>query len=127
MLAQSPLVAFVACTELDRARTFYETTLGLDLVDAEPFALVFRCGPTELRVTNADTPAAAPYTVLGWVVEDIEAAVDDLVARGVEFTIYDGMGQDTRGIWTAPGGARVAWFLDPDANNLSVTQARPAS
>jgi predicted enzyme related to lactoylglutathione lyase len=40
----------------------------------------------------------------------------------VVFTRYDGMGQDALGIWTAPDGARVAWFLDPDGNNLSLTQ-----
>jgi hypothetical protein len=65
---------------------------------------------------------AAPYTVLGWNVPDIEAAVDLLTLRGVEFTRYEGFEQDSRGIWTAPSGARVVWFLDPDGNNLSVSQ-----
>jgi predicted enzyme related to lactoylglutathione lyase len=64
----------------------------------------------------------APYTVLGWTVADIEAAVDELAGRGVTFNRYDGMGQDDRGIWTAPGGARIAWFKDPDGNTLSVSQ-----
>jgi len=43
-------------------------------------------------------------------------------ARGVQFTRYQGMGQDDRGVWTAAGGAKIAWFLDPDGNNLSLTQ-----
>jgi catechol 2,3-dioxygenase-like lactoylglutathione lyase family enzyme len=45
-----------------------------------------------------------------------------LTARGVHFTRYDGMGQDERGVWAAPGGAKIAWFLDPDGNNLSLTE-----
>ncbi|HET6189823.1 MAG TPA: hypothetical protein VFE59_22870 [Trebonia sp.] len=52
---------------------------------------------------------------------DIAAAVRDLAARGVNFTRYDGLAQDDLGIWTAPGGDRVAWFQDADANTLSLT------
>ena len=75
-----------------------------------------------LRLSAVGTPVPAPYSVLAWRVDDIEAVVDGLVARGVEFARYAGIEQDERGIWTAPGGARVAWFLDPDRNNLSVAQ-----
>jgi hypothetical protein len=48
--------------------------------------------------------------------------MDWLSAPGVQFTRYQGMGQDDRGVWTAAGGAKIAWFLDPDGNNLSLTQ-----
>jgi predicted enzyme related to lactoylglutathione lyase len=75
-----------------------------------------------LRLTAVQQPAAAPYTVLGWNVADIESMIDQLTARGVQFTRYDGMDQDERAVWTAPGGAKIAWFLDPDGNNLSLTQ-----
>ena len=51
------------------------------------------------------------------------AAVTKLAARGVVFTVHDGFGQDALGIWTAPdGGAKVAWFNDPDGNVLSLTE-----
>jgi predicted enzyme related to lactoylglutathione lyase len=64
--------------------------------------------------------------VLGWSVSDINTMIDDLVARGVSFTRYQDMDQDERGIWTAPGGSRIAWFQDPDGNTLSLTEfARP--
>jgi hypothetical protein len=53
------------------------------------------------------------------------AAVDELATRGVHFTRYEGVDQDDRGIWTAPGGARIAWFLDPDYNNLSLHEYTP--
>jgi predicted enzyme related to lactoylglutathione lyase len=48
--------------------------------------------------------------------------IDGLVARGVRFIRYEGMGQDERGVWTAPDGAMIAWFLDPDGNTLSLTE-----
>jgi hypothetical protein len=58
-------------------------------------------------------------------VTDIAAAVEDLAARGVAFTPYGGMDQDERGLWTAPGGAQVAWFGDPDGSVLSLTRLEP--
>jgi hypothetical protein len=64
----------------------------------------------------------APYTVLGWQVDDIAAAVRGLVAKGVKFERYFWMEQDDLGIWSAPSGAKVAWFKDRDGNLLSVGQ-----
>ena len=56
------------------------------------------------------------------MVPDIAAAIDDLVRRGVTFERYEGLHHDGAGVWTAPGGARIAWFRDPDGNVLSLTQ-----
>ncbi|KAA0022013.1 VOC family protein [Antrihabitans cavernicola] len=122
MFEPAALMGFVGVSDLARANEFYGAVLGLDLRDESPFALVAEIGGAMLRITAVETPAAAPYTVLGWRVDDIEAAIDDLVTRGVEFSRYDGMVQDERGIWTTPDGTKVAWFLDPDRNNLSLTQ-----
>jgi catechol 2,3-dioxygenase-like lactoylglutathione lyase family enzyme len=119
------LTAFLGVSDLDAAQEFYGDVLGLELRDERPFALVADVGGTMLRITAVPEPAAAPYTVLGWTVRDIAAAVDELAARGVRFTRYEGVDQDDRGIWTAPGGARVAWFLDPDRNNLSLHEFTP--
>jgi hypothetical protein len=55
-------------------------------------------------------------------VADIEAEIRDLTGRGVAFLRYDDMGQDELGVWTTPGGEKVAWFADPDGNTLSLTQ-----
>lgn len=115
-------MAFLGVSDLDRAERFYGETLGLDLDDQRPFSLVAKVGATSLRITLVEQVHAAPYTVLGWNVPDIEATVDLLTLRGVSFNRYEDFEQDARGIWTAPSGARVAWFLDPDGNNLSVTQ-----
>jgi len=122
MLARETLVAFVATTDLDRARDFYEDTLGLALVERASFACVFDAGGAPLRATLVERVGAAPYTVLGWTVRDVAAAIEALAARGVAFLRYDGLEQDDLGVWRSPGGARVAWFRDPDGNVLSVTQ-----
>lgn len=114
------LTAFIGVKNLDAAELFYGGVLGLPLESARPFALVADVDGTQLRITAVGVVRAAPYTVLGWRVDDIEGAVDDLVAKGLRFNRYDGMEQDERGIWTSPSGARIAWFDDPDGNNLSL-------
>lgn len=122
-LASSSLVAFVGVCDPDRAKRFYRDTLGLRLVSEElPFALVFDVQGTMLRVTVVPEVKPAKFTVLGWKVPDIQAAVSSLEEEGVEFQRYAGLQQDGLGIWTSPNGARVAWFHDPDGNILSVTQ-----
>lgn len=125
MLQSSALVGFVGVADLSRAKRFYGETLGLKLRDEWPYALVADVAGTMLRITAVGEPSRSPYTVLGWAVPDIVQVVDGLVARGIALTHYDGMGQDERGIWTAPGGARIAWFLDPDGNTLSLSQLEP--
>jgi catechol 2,3-dioxygenase-like lactoylglutathione lyase family enzyme len=122
MLGNSPLIAFVATTDADRARHFFQGTLGLALVSESRFALEFDCLGTMLRVTLAESVEPAPYTVLGWRVSDIERTVEALTNAGIALERFDGMVQSQQGIWTAPGGARVAWFKDPDGNLLSVSQ-----
>lgn len=77
---------------------------------------------TLLRLTGVGTPTPAPYSVLAWRVDDVGSTVDGLAGRGVVFARYDGVEQDGRGVWSAPDGSKVAWFLDPDGNNLSVVQ-----
>jgi catechol 2,3-dioxygenase-like lactoylglutathione lyase family enzyme len=123
VLAGFDLVSLVGVADAARARHFYGDVLGLPVVEESPFAVVVDVHGRMLRLTPVQEPVAAPYSVLAWSVDDIEAVVDGLVQRGgVEFARYEGVEQDGRGIWTAPDGARVAWFLDPDRNNLSLVQ-----
>lgn len=122
VLAGSSLVAFVSTTDAASARRFYELTLGLPLVEATAYALVFDCGGTTLRVTLAPAVVPAPYTVLGWSVAELEAQARVLADSGVELERYDGLEQDALGIWRSPAGARVVWFRDPDGNLLSLTE-----
>jgi len=122
-LSEHAIVAFVASSDVDRARKFYGDILGLHLIeDHLPFALVYDAHGTMLRVTTVERVTPAAYTVLGWHVPDIAAATEALWAAGVRFERYAGMDQDEVGIWTSPNGGKVAWFKDPDGNTLSISQ-----
>jgi catechol 2,3-dioxygenase-like lactoylglutathione lyase family enzyme len=116
------VVAFIGVTSLDEAEQFYGRILGLTLSDERPFALTASLGATRLRITEVGQVHPASYTVVGFTVSDIAAAVAALSGRGLAFTRYEGMQQERNGVWTSPSGARVAWFVDPDGNNLSLTQ-----
>jgi catechol 2,3-dioxygenase-like lactoylglutathione lyase family enzyme len=122
MLATSTVIAFAPTTDLPRARSFYEGALGLHVVDENEYACMFNAHDTLLRLTAVTEVAHPGYTVLGWRVADISETVTRLVARGVVFAHYDHMEQDVQGVWTAPGGDRIAWFTDPDGNVLSLTE-----
>ncbi len=121
MFRLGKLVAFISTRDPGRALAFYRGTLGLRLLAEEPTALVFDAHGTMLRVSIVPEVAAASYTVLGWQVADIRATVEALTTRGVRFERFDSLDQDELGVWSAPGGDRVAWFKDPDGNLLSVS------
>jgi catechol 2,3-dioxygenase-like lactoylglutathione lyase family enzyme len=116
------IVAFVGITNPGASRAFYRDTLGLQLVTEDAFALAFNVQGTSFRATIVNSVTPAPYTVLGWEVPDIGATVRALRDAGVALERVSGLQQDEFGIWTAPGGTRVAWFRDPDDNWLSVSQ-----
>ena len=122
MLANEKLVAFGATTNATRAARFYGEVLGLSRRSEDGFALVFEANGVELRLQKLETLEPQAFAVLGWQVRDVNAVVDALTQRGVSTERYPGLQQDARGIWTAPSGARVAWFKDPDGNLLSVAQ-----
>jgi catechol 2,3-dioxygenase-like lactoylglutathione lyase family enzyme len=124
MLALEKVTAFLATIDGARARLFYEGKLGLRVISDDDFALALAVdsGGTMLRVQKVGSLQPHPFTSLGWQVTDIEATATDLVARGVVFERFEGLEQDRQGIWTAPSGARVAWFRDPDGNVLSVSR-----
>ena len=123
-LSRSVPVTFIFTRDPDRARGFYRDTLGLAVLAEDPYATVFDLAGVPLRVVPIPDHVPSPHTVLGWQVEDIGAAMSQLRDRGVTFLVYEGFGQDAGGVWTAPdGSAKVAWFNDPDGNNLSLTQS----
>ena len=125
MFKDTPIIAFVATTDQARAKQFYAKTLGLKLVSEDGFALAFDAGGTMLRVASVNELKPAGYTVLGWIVPDIAKAIKHLTAKGITFQRYGFFEQDTRGVWTSPSGAKIAWFLDPDGNTLSLTELEP--
>lgn len=121
MLTDAAPAAFIPSTDLDRSRAFYEGVLGLRVVEANPARVLFDVAGTKLTVVLVgDDLTPQPFTIFGWEVEGLEATIAALVERGIDFLRYDGFDQDDAGIWTAPSGTRVAWFEDPDGNNLSL-------
>ena len=122
MLSSSEVIAFVATTNAEKARAFYEGRLGLTLVEDNPFALVFDAHGVMLRIQKVQSLNPAAHTTLGWNVSDIRKTIAALVQNGVIFERYDRLSQDPAGIWVSPSGAHVAWFKDPDGNVLSLTQ-----
>lgn len=123
MFSTATPIAFIQTRDRARAEAFYADTLGLTRLPGDDFAAVFTmANGALLRITHVADWQASPHPVIGWMVDDIVDAVTHLTTHGVAMTIYPGMGQDERGIWTAPGGgARVAFFADPDGNVLSIT------
>ena len=103
---------------------WYRDVLGLELRSSDDFGDFLQFGGALLRMTVMPQWQASAHPVLGWNVPDIVATATALRDRGVKFAIYEGMGQDELGIWTAPdGGAKVAWFSDSEGNVLSLSQA----
>lgn len=117
-------VVFVLTANRGKAVPFYRDVLGLRLMGEDSHAATFDLGNrTPLRLTDIADHRASGHTVVGWHVSDIRAAIAALREKGVEFQIYEGFGQDADGVWASPdGGAKVAWFRDPDGNGLSLTQ-----
>ena len=121
MLGEASFVGFIPVHDAAVARSFYEGTLGLSVIDDTPFALVLDANGTMLRVTPVPEFVVQPFTIAGWQVPDVSATVRALSDKGVPFSHYEGMAQDDLGVWVAPSGDRIAWFKDPDGNTLSLT------
>lgn len=116
-------VAFLYASDRTRALVFYQQTLGLELHSSDPFGDFLVANGALIRMTTMPEHKPGPHPAFGWDVADIEAVVTALRKRGVAFLVYEGMGQDALGIWTAPDGtARIAWFNDSEGNLLSLSQ-----
>jgi predicted enzyme related to lactoylglutathione lyase len=126
MLADSKAFSGFAVDDLQRARAFYGETLGLKttvLDEANGLMSLNFEGERDTIVYVKPDFVPATYTVLNFPVEDIDAAVEELAARGVSFERYEGMPQDEKGVMRE-GGPLIAWFKDPAGNVLSVLQER---
>ncbi len=121
-LSLAKMMAFVGVSDADAARAFYRDTLGLSLVSEDAFAMAFDVGGVMLRVTPVAAVHPQPHTVLGWQVEDAPSTARRLRAAGVSLERFAFVEQDEDGVWMAPGGAKIAWFKDPDGNLLSITE-----
>ncbi len=122
MLANSKAFSGFAVDDLDSAREFYENKLGLKTSVDDGLLTLDLAGDRRTFVYPKPDFTPATYTILNFPVEDIDAAVDELTARGVRFEHYEGFDQDEKGIARGEGGPPIAWFTDPAGNIMSVLQ-----
>lgn len=121
MLGDYPVHPVLLTTDLEASRAFYRDKLGLEvLVDRPGEAIEFRCGDTKLVVTASTTGTADSQTQVGWVVDDLEAELAELQARGVRIEEYDLPGLKTDAGIADFGFARMAWIVDPGGNALAI-------
>jgi catechol 2,3-dioxygenase-like lactoylglutathione lyase family enzyme len=110
-----------AVDDVDKAREFYSETLGLKVSDENGLLTLHIADDRPTLVYPRPNHTPAEYTILNFPVDDIDQAVDDLTARGVQFERYEGFDQDERGVMREEGPP-IAWFKDPAGNVLSVIQ-----
>ena len=123
MMGETMVVATIPVTDLDRAKEFYGGTLGLTLLWENPASIRFRCGEVSELSVFKRPPTVTEHTLAHFEVVDIEAVVNDLDAKGVEFIDYAEGPLATTDHIAEVGPARGAWFRDPDGNTLGVRQA----
>jgi len=121
MFANTKATNGFAVDDVEAAKRFYGETLGVDVSDDHGMLNLKLAGGQRVLIYPKDDHVPATFTVLNFEVADIDAAVDDLAAKGVAFERYEGSGQDAKGIarqYPPP----IAWFKDPAGNVLSVIQ-----
>ena len=123
MFANTKAYSGLAVHDLHAARAFYGETLGLNTSQEGDLMWLHLAGGRDTLVYQQSNVTPASYTILDLEVANIDAAVDELTARGVRFERYDGIEQDSSGIYRAQG-TYMAWFKDQSGNVLSVLQER---
>ena len=119
MLGQAMAVTTIAVTDLERAKRFYDVTLGLRLLEETPFALRFGTSYGSQLSVRRGAPNVG-QTVAHFEVDDIERTVKDLTAAGVTFEEYES--PKTENFIASIGAARGAWFKDPAGNVIGVRE-----
>ncbi|MBC6463664.1 VOC family protein [Actinomadura sp. HBU206391] len=105
--------------DIPKARRFYGETLGLRVSEKHGMLTLHIAGDRDTLVYPKPDHTPATFTILNFPVDDIDAAVDELAARGISFERFDGV--DDKGIFR-DRGPLIAWFTDPAGNVLSVLQ-----
>jgi catechol 2,3-dioxygenase-like lactoylglutathione lyase family enzyme len=128
MLANGRIANRLPAQDLDRARAFYAEKLGLEPVEERPGGLRYVCASGEFALFQSTGRASGEHTQMGWEVDDVDATVRELRARGVVFEEYDLPGLKTvdgiayvEGNYPSKGiGERAAWFRDSEGNMLGI-------
>jgi catechol 2,3-dioxygenase-like lactoylglutathione lyase family enzyme len=131
VLEDGKVATRIPVRDLQRSRKFYAEKLGLEPSEERPGGLLYRCSEGEFALFESAGAASGNHTQMGWEVEDIEATVEQLRARGVVFEEYDFPGLKTvngiaeiEGNYPSKGGVgeRAAWFRDVDGNLFGIGQ-----
>ncbi len=122
MLTQAPIRAYIPVLDVSRARRFYENTLGLRPKAEFAGGVIYECGGTEAFLYPTPNAGTSKASQAFWQVDDVEAEVAALKARGVVFEEYDTPGITMRNNIATGGGAKTAWFRDTEGNILAVSQ-----
>ncbi|SEW49864.1 VOC family protein [Chitinophaga arvensicola] len=111
--------------DVKKAKQFYQDILGLEVATEGEYMLTLKiAGGNNVLLYGKPNHTPATFTVLNFPVPDAEAAVDQLIAKGITFLQYGGDIQtDKKGIHRGDEGPTVAWFTDPAGNILSVVEA----
>jgi catechol 2,3-dioxygenase-like lactoylglutathione lyase family enzyme len=122
MLGDKDAAANIAVTNLERARKFYEDTLGLTHIGSEgQEVIIFKSGNTLINVYQSQYAGTNKATAVTWVVgQDVEDFVQQLKAKGIAFEHYDMPGVTRNGDVHVADDMKVAWFKDPDGNILNI-------
>ena len=125
LLSSSTLIPSIPAADLDRAKQFYEGKLGLDPIAADGDTARYRSGDSWFLLYKSDFAGTNQATAAALEVEDFDASISELKARGVAFQDYD-FGDEFRtfdGVFTAPDGAKVAWIKDSEGNTIGIASA----
>jgi predicted enzyme related to lactoylglutathione lyase len=122
MLATAPIRAYIPISNLSRARKFYEKTLGLTPKEEFAGGVIYECGGAEVFMYPTSNAGTSKASQAFWQVDDVEAEVAELKARGVVFEEYDMPGVKMKNSIATGGGAKTAWFKDSEGNILAVSQ-----
>lgn len=125
MLSSGTVVAMVAVSDRERGKQFYGETLGLELTEESPGATIYTVGGGQLIVYASDTAGTGDATAAAFIVDDVDATVEDLKAKGLSFERYEIPGVDSSSdVHTIDMGDgslhKAAWFKDPDGNILGL-------
>ena len=122
MLGKADATPMIAVKDLDRARKFYEETLGLEEVDDFGEGFMLRSGDTEFSVYRSEFAGTNKATALTFNVDDLEGEVSNLKQKGIAFEHYELEGLQPKGDFYEAEGMKTAWFKDPDGNILSLLE-----
>jgi len=121
MLGGKTAAATLAVSDLDRAREFYENTLGLEALEETAGTIVYRSGNSVVLVYPSEYAGTNQATAAAWAVgDDFDAIVQDLKAKGTTFEQYDLPETTREGDVHVMGEFRAVWFKDPDGNILNL-------